>query len=57
MSASVSASAWQVLVPTISLEPVDGIPPNLPGCIIGTSLRALAFGDLDLIFKVTGGFR
>ena len=24
----------------ISLEQVDGIPPNLPGCIIGTSLRA-----------------
>ena len=35
-----SASAWQNLVPTISLEPVDGIPPNLPGYIIGTSLRA-----------------
>ena len=28
------------LVPTVSLEPVDGIPPNLPGYIIGTSLRA-----------------
>ena len=27
-------------VPTISLEPVDGIPPNLSGYIIGTSLRA-----------------
>ena len=24
----------------ISLEPVDGIPPNLPGYIIGTNLRA-----------------
>ena len=39
-SASVSASAWQNLAPTISLEPVDGIPPNLPGYIIGTNLRA-----------------
>ena len=27
-------------VPTISLEPVGGIPPNLPGYIIGPSLRA-----------------
>ena len=35
-----SASALQILVPTISLEPVDGIPPNLPGYIIGASLRA-----------------
>ena len=24
----------QILVPTISLKPVDGIPPNLPGYII-----------------------
>ena len=39
-SASVSASARQNLVPMISLEPVDGIPPNLSGYIIGTSLRA-----------------
>ena len=38
VSASVSAS--QILVPTISLEPVDGIQPNLPGYIIRTSLRA-----------------
>ena len=28
-------------VPTISLEPVDGIPPNLSGYIIGTCLRAV----------------
>ena len=44
MSASVWASApalaQQILVPTISLEPVDGIPPYLPVYIIGTSLRA-----------------
>ena len=39
-SASVSASAGQNLVPMIFLEPVDGIPPNLPGYIIGISLRA-----------------
>ena len=41
-SASVSAlaSALQNLEPTISLEPVDGIPPYLPRYIIGTSLRA-----------------
>ena len=25
---------------TVSLEPVDGIPPNFPGYIIGISLRA-----------------
>ena len=31
---------WQFLVPKISLEPGDGIPPNLPGYIIGSSLRA-----------------
>ena len=40
VSASASASAGQNLVPTISLEPVDGIPPNVPGYITGTSLRA-----------------
>ena len=41
-SASVSAlaSVLQILVPMISLEPVDGIQPNLPGYIIGTSLRS-----------------
>ena len=36
----VSGSVSQILVPTISLESVDGIPPNLPGCSTGTSLRA-----------------
>ena len=39
-SASLSASAFQILVPTISLEPVDGIPPNRPRYIIVISLRA-----------------
>ena len=39
-SASMAAMAGQNLVSTISLEPVNGIPPNLPGYIIGTSLRA-----------------
>ena len=29
-----------LLVPTVSLEPVGGISPNLHGYIIGTSLRA-----------------
>ena len=38
--ASVSASARQNLVPTISLEPVDRIRPNLPIYIIRTILRA-----------------
>ena len=28
------------IVPMISHEPVDGILPNLPGYIIGASLRA-----------------
>ena len=37
---SALASVLQILVPIISLEPADGIPPNLPGYIIGTSLRA-----------------
>ena len=36
----VSASVRQILVLTISLEPDDGIPPNLPKHISGTSLRA-----------------
>ena len=39
-SVSVSASTRQILVPTISLKPVDGIPPNLPEYIIGTNSRA-----------------
>ena len=42
VSASVSAlaPARKILVPTKSLEPDDGIPPNMPGCIIGISIRA-----------------
>ena len=36
---SASASACQILVSMISLEPRDGMPPNLHGNIIGTSLR------------------
>ena len=31
---------WQILVPTISLEPVDGFPLNLSRYIIWPSLRA-----------------
>ena len=31
---------WQILVPKISHEPVDGIPQNLPSYIIWASLRA-----------------
>ena len=31
---------WQILVPMISHETEDGIPPNLPECITGASLRA-----------------
>ena len=34
-----SASAWQILICTISLEPMDGMSLNLQGYIIGTSLR------------------
>ena len=104
-----STLPWQILVPTISLEPVDGIPPNWPGYTyyvrppkvrgghidfsvdpVGVGINIgvtdscthdiswtswwnstkfvwiyhwnklkswLGFGDLDLIFKVTGGFR
>ena len=98
---------YNFLYPLISLEPMDGISPNLHGYIIGTSLIELIrfwwpwphfqghwrtymtiscthyiswtnewnftklawihhwdkfkswldFGDLDLIFKVTGGLR
>ena len=41
VSALAFASALvEILVPTISLKPVDGIPLILPGYIIGTSLRA-----------------
>ena len=29
-----------MLVPKISLESTEGIPPNLPNYIIGTSFRA-----------------
>ena len=31
-----SASAWQILVPMISVEPVNVIPQNLHGYITGT---------------------
>ena len=32
-----SASAGQIFACTISFEPIDGMPPNLHGTIIGTS--------------------
>ena len=47
------ACACQSLVPRIFLEPVNGVPPILHGYII----RTLNFGDLDFIFKITGGLR
>ena len=49
-------SALQIVVPTIPLEPVDGIPPAW--IYHKDKLKSKnGFGDLDLIFKVTGGFR
>ena len=45
-----------VLVCRISLDPMDGFSPNLYRCSTWTSfMSCLDFGDLDLIFKVTGG--
>ena len=38
-SFSASPLTCQILVPTISLELVDGIPPHLPGYITWTSLK------------------
>ena len=39
VSAFELASASNIVVPTISLEPVNGIPQDLRGHITGTSLR------------------
>ena len=39
-SVSATASSCQIILPMISLEPVDGTQPNLLGYMIGTSLRA-----------------
>ena len=33
----------ELALASVSYEPVDGIPPNLSGYIIGTSLRAGRF--------------
>ena len=45
----------QFSINAIFLEPKGGIAQNLHGYSIVTSLNAGDFGDLDLIFKVTGG--
>ena len=49
VSVRIPLSARQILVPMITLEPVDGISPKMPGYIILTSIGV---DEVDLRIKV-----